>query len=1297
MQVSTHAKLTRNTQGLSGIARKTLACALALMLCAPLCTWHASVAVADTGARSQAKANAINAQVESLLAAAPYEEGSVIAVVTADFDDGAYRSGSDSGLSALSAGTTAVEELSSVSGSVVREVVADAASTGTAGAAAKEDAAEGLALSALSAANSSDALRIVCVSNGMSTEELLTMLLADENVISAEPNYLYELPDEEEDSATSASDTAAAIATDTADAATDAAGTATTAAASSSSSSTASASVADATAYQWYYENDGTIGNTAGHTVAEGFDMAPTNWNAYDEDGAPVENAYGYVAVIDSGVDITNPDLANVIATDMLTYNTEGGANGYTPNGDDPAAVMPTTSNHGTHVAGIVGAEWNNFGVSGAASGIKIVPIRAMANNGQFSTYNLVKSYNYLKVAMDNGLHLVATNNSYSGVKNSSYALDICVRELGYRGCVSVFASANTRADTDKETYTATWLKNNPYAIIVNSATVNGWASSFSNYGQTTTNVFAGGSGILSTNARNVSEAYVGETDANPLASIADPANYTVAGESGTVHKILYGTRQEETFTTVDEEGFETQETLTVPAQNLEELTCAGFTYAAASETTYGADDNACASVTPTAQNSNASLTQTVIDMYIPVLTSQVSDVQNISLKYTSSGKTGINLWVGVNNTTYDKAVFEPLSLGALEIADAYVWSSCGSSCTAALSAGGEGSSIASIDCGDGVSYVAVEVQIVPSSGGQPLIEGETFSVDNIVLGDANANHDYFYCSGTSMAAPAVAGCAAIIAKEQNDDEAIFGEGVDTAAKALERANLIQARVIDMPEQEDASGLCMQGGLVNMAVDQAEYTPVINAVDASTAGAITITGAYFGKALRSVSVDGVACEITAANEASVTVAATALAGGQHTLVLTAENGKSCTASFVSSAVDESAGTARPCFEEEIAFPGEDYAVSPSQAQMIGLGGKLYLLMGDDYVSEQAPLGRFMSYDPAYGTWTKLNDLPAFYVDAHLALYEGAIYAYCTNSSGAPAVYRYNAAANTWSTLSLDYGDATLFEMRYGTVGNVGGTLYLFGAYAKPGSQGAGSIWEIRLEGDSATLCRRGSLAASSVHMTFTERDGKAYVMTSTGSVNEVTFNEKGAASASLIGEAPTLTDTSGALALTGETPCITNVADGLLIGPAYLLASNDACYEDEDVYLIPAGEDGNLQPWRAYDKRGYAGVVRTGTLFAYDGRVYLLGFSTDESPNLVIRATAAETLPYSGDVARGDVNANGTVNIVDAQIAYDIAHDEYASDKFADMRFRANVNGDTVVDAQDARAIQYAALCGSWE
>ena len=83
--------------------------------------------------------------------------------------------------------------------------------------------------------------------------------------------------------------------------------------------------------------------------------MVPV-WNMVRDDGGIGYTGQGVtVAVIDSGVDIFHPDLAANISP-TLRFNAINGTNNPLPNLLDPE------SGHGTSVAGLIGAVWNNLG-----------------------------------------------------------------------------------------------------------------------------------------------------------------------------------------------------------------------------------------------------------------------------------------------------------------------------------------------------------------------------------------------------------------------------------------------------------------------------------------------------------------------------------------------------------------------------------------------------------------------------------------------------------------------------------------------------------------------------------------------------------------------------------------------------------------------------------------------------------------------------------------------------------------------------------------------------------------------
>ena len=106
------------------------------------------------------------------------------------------------------------------------------------------------------------------------------------------------------------------------------------------------------------------------------------------------------MAVIDTGVDYTHPDLANSMWDGTNCVDDTGGAfhpaggcqHGYDYESSDKIP-LPTSSTHGTHVAGTIAAQKNNtLGVAGVAPQTKIMAIKSSLTSG-----NLVKNIHFAK------------------------------------------------------------------------------------------------------------------------------------------------------------------------------------------------------------------------------------------------------------------------------------------------------------------------------------------------------------------------------------------------------------------------------------------------------------------------------------------------------------------------------------------------------------------------------------------------------------------------------------------------------------------------------------------------------------------------------------------------------------------------------------------------------------------------------------------------------------------------------------------------------------------------------------
>ncbi|MFJ2952826.1 S8 family serine peptidase [Streptomyces sp. NPDC087226] len=111
------------------------------------------------------------------------------------------------------------------------------------------------------------------------------------------------------------------------------------------------------------------------------------------------------VAVIDTGVDDTHPDLAPNFSAAQSANCVGGKAD------TGEGAWRPYTADdyHGTHVAGEIAAARNGIGVAGVAPGVKVAGIKVSdPDNGLFYPENVVCAFVF---AADHGVEI--TNNSY--------------------------------------------------------------------------------------------------------------------------------------------------------------------------------------------------------------------------------------------------------------------------------------------------------------------------------------------------------------------------------------------------------------------------------------------------------------------------------------------------------------------------------------------------------------------------------------------------------------------------------------------------------------------------------------------------------------------------------------------------------------------------------------------------------------------------------------------------------------------------------------------------------------------
>jgi|GEM_PF-2522424 len=198
------------------------------------------------------------------------------------------------------------------------------------------------------------------------------------------------------------------------------------------------------------------------------------------------------IAILDTGVDLTHPDLV-----DNLWENPDSGAedvHGYDFVDNDPD---PDDYNfHGTHVAGTAAATSdNNEGIAGVAPAAQIMAVRVLDGDGSGSTAEIAAGIDY---AADNGAGVL--NMSLGGPSGGGdKAMEDAITRAGEAEAVVVVAAGNEGADNDTEPHTPCALPN-PNLICVAALTQGtGALAGFSNYGKGTVDIAAPGTSVLST------------------------------------------------------------------------------------------------------------------------------------------------------------------------------------------------------------------------------------------------------------------------------------------------------------------------------------------------------------------------------------------------------------------------------------------------------------------------------------------------------------------------------------------------------------------------------------------------------------------------------------------------------------------------------------------------------------------------------------------------------------------------------------------------------------------------------
>jgi len=173
---------------------------------------------------------------------------------------------------------------------------------------------------------------------------------------------------------------------------------------------------------------------------------------------------------------------------------------------------------HGTHCAGIIGAEGeNDRGIAGVNWKVKIMPLKFMNAGGFGSTKDAIEAINYVIDRKKAGVNVRIISASW-GSTQKSRALEDVIRKAYENDILFVAAAGNSTVDNDRQPHFPSSY-NVPNVISVAALDRNDQLAKFSNYGAKSVAVAAPGVEILSTWLGNSYEEKSGTSMATPVVS----------------------------------------------------------------------------------------------------------------------------------------------------------------------------------------------------------------------------------------------------------------------------------------------------------------------------------------------------------------------------------------------------------------------------------------------------------------------------------------------------------------------------------------------------------------------------------------------------------------------------------------------------------------------------------------------------------------------------------------------------------------------------------------------------------
>lgn len=231
----------------------------------------------------------------------------------------------------------------------------------------------------------------------------------------------------------------------------------------------------------WAFRNTGQTVNGESGTADADTD-ADEAWDSDTGQGARI-------AVVDTGVDATSPDLENEVNQSLSRNFAASVETGAVDSSD-----WADQNGHGTHVSGTIAAEGDNgIGVAGTSWDTDLVAVRACDFDGYCDTDSVASALAY---AGSIGAKAVNVSLGFDGTGSEASAIRAAIAK--YPDTLYVVAAGNDDEDVEKD---QTWpcsldLEN---VVCVAATDQKDHLANFSNYGSTSVDLGAPGVNILST------------------------------------------------------------------------------------------------------------------------------------------------------------------------------------------------------------------------------------------------------------------------------------------------------------------------------------------------------------------------------------------------------------------------------------------------------------------------------------------------------------------------------------------------------------------------------------------------------------------------------------------------------------------------------------------------------------------------------------------------------------------------------------------------------------------------------